>query len=67
MRGGKNKKNVNSRLRLVGMNAAGLSSKLDSFDKMLKDLIPGVFFVEETKLKRQGRIKTESSEKYVIF
>ena len=60
-------KQINSELRLVGINSAGLSSKLASFDKMLKDLQPGIFFVEETKLKRQGKIKTEHSEKYVIF
>ena len=34
---------------------------------MLKDLQPSIFFVEETKMRRQGRIKTKNSEKYVIY
>ena len=52
---------------MVGINAAGLSPKFDSFDKMLSDLSPSVFFIEETKLKRPGRIQTNHSEKYIIF
>ena len=34
---------------------------------MLKDLQPSIFFVEETKMKRQGQIKSKNSEKYVIY
>ena len=35
-----------------------------TFKKVLKDLKPSVFFVEETKPKDVGKIKVES---YVIF
>ena len=34
---------------------------------MLKDLQPSIFFVEETKMRRHGKIKTQNSEKYVIY
>ena len=65
-RGGKNKK-CNSSLRLVGINAAGIASKSESFSKMLGDLDPSVFFIEETKSRRQGQIKCKNTEKYIIY
>ena len=45
-------------ISFVGVNAAGISSKLSSFDNLLKTLKPSVFFLQETKLKKQGRIQT---------
>ena len=68
MGGLKNQKSkFQSSLSFVGVNEAGLSSKLDSFENMLKSLMPSVVFLEETKLKQQGRIKTDESKKYQIF
>lgn len=61
------KKKQNTVLKLVGVNCAGLSSKLYSFNEMLSKLCPGVFFLEETKMKRPGKIKTKMSEKYIIY
>ena len=61
------KKQYQRKLSFVGINAAGLSSKMSSFDSVLKSLKPTVFFVEETKLKTGGRIKTENSRGYQIF
>ena len=60
-------KNVQQELTLVGVNAAGLSSKLYGFDKLLEDITPGVFFIEETKMRKEGRIKTAHSSNYQIF
>ena len=54
-------------LKLVGVNAAGLSSKFKSFDNMLTTLSPEVFFVEESKMRRPGKIKTKASENYIIY
>ena len=59
--------NRKTELKLVGVNAAGLSSKFQSFENMLNSINPGVFFIEETKMKRPGKIKTESCEKYIIY
>ena len=47
-------------LKLVGVNAAGLSSKFQSFENMLNSINPGVFFIEETKMKRPGKIKQKA-------
>ena len=51
----------------MGVNAAGLSSKLHSFDNILKEMCPSVFFIEETKMRMDGKIKTENTSKYQIF
>ena len=48
----KNSKNFRKNLRFLGVNAAGLQSKLFSFKKVLSDLKPSVFFIEETKTKQ---------------
>ena len=55
------------KLTLVGFNSAGLSSKLSSFDHLLSSIQPSVFFSQETKARKQGRIKTENSKLYDIF
>ena len=56
-----------SELNLIGVNAAGISSKLFSFDKLLADKKPGVFFIEETKMRTEGKIKTAHSANYQIY
>ena len=43
----------------MGVNAAGLRSKFLTFNKVLEELKPSVFLVEDA-----GRIK---SENYVVF
>ena len=60
----KNKKSYKSSVRIMGVNAAGLRSKLTSFKNVLNELKPAVFCVEETKLKDEGRFKLEN---YDIF
>ena len=54
-------------LKLIGFNSAGLASKLFSFDHILSTLQPAVFFVQETKMRKQGKIRTKVAEKYQIF
>ena len=60
-------KNVVNKLKLVGVNAAGLSSKLHSFDNLLADIQPSVFFIEETKMRKEGKIRTKQSSNYQIY
>ena len=55
---------MNKQLRFIGINAAGLRPKLFTFKKILHELKPSVFFIEETKYKDEGKIKLEN---YVIF
>ena len=46
------------------MNSAGLRSKLSTFYKVINDLNPSIFFIQETKLKEKGKLKVDD---YVIF
>ena len=46
------------------MNAAGLKPKLLTFKKVLTELKPSVFFVQESKFKDEGKLKLDN---YVIF
>ena len=61
----KNKFNQNN-VTIMGINAAGISSKLSSFKNVLRQLKPAIFFVEETKLKRQGKLKMKNYEVYEL-
>ena len=66
MRRGKRKshKKYVGTLKFLGVNAAGLKSKMTTFKKVLTDLQPSVFFVEETKHKEGGKMKLED---YIVF
>ena len=57
-------KNIEQSLRLLGVNSAGIRSKMMTFQKVLNDLKPGVFFLQETKMKEIGRLKCEN---YIVF
>ena len=48
----------------MGVNAAGLRPKLVTFKKILNELKPSVFLIEETKYKDEGKLKIEN---YIIF
>lgn len=54
-------------LKIVGVNAAGLMSKIESFEKLLSDLEPAVFCVQETKIRKPNMIKCESSKRFTIY
>ena len=49
---------------MLGVNAAGIKSKLTSFRNVLNELKPAVFFIEETKQKDEGKLKFEN---YDVF
>ena len=66
LRRNKNKK-CSRKLKLIGFNCAGLASKLFSFDHILSTVQPSIFFIQETKMRKQGRIKTSLTENYQIF
>ena len=46
----------------MGVNANGLKSKLNTFKKVLFDLQPSIFFIQESKYKTTGRLKFENFE-----
>ena len=51
-------------IRFLGVNAAGIKSKMTSFKNILNELNPSVFFIEETKQKESGKIKIDN---YDVF
>ena len=68
LRKNKNENNKYSRkLKLIGFNSAGLASKLYSFENILSSVKPSIFFIQETKMRKQGKIRTVLSENYHIF
>ena len=54
-------------VKFVGINSAGINSQLHSFDQMLSELQPEMWFLQETKLRRNGTLKTQNCPKYQIF
>ena len=60
----KNKKSFKRSVRFLGVNSAGIRSKLTSFKNVLNELKPIVFYVEETKLKDEGKLKLDN---YDVF
>ena len=54
-------------LKLFGINCAGLKSKLDSFDDILKRVKAQIWTLQETKLKQNEKLKCEMASKYQIY
>ena len=48
----------------MGVNASGLGPKLSSFNKLISDIQPSLFFLEETKFTAKGNIKIPN---YKVF
>ena len=40
---------------------------MESFDRLLAETNCSIFFLQETKLRRQGTIKSQNFQNYVIF
>ena len=60
----KSSKSYKKTLRFLGVNCAGLGSKLMTLKKVLNELKPSVFLLEETKYKDAGRLKFEN---FIIY
>ena len=59
---------IGKKLLIVGINAAGITSKLESFDKMIFDLKPSVWFMQESKRNvTDNVIKTANLINYQVF
>ena len=61
----KSAKNIIKTIRLLGVNTAGLNSNKTTFRKIISDLNPALFFIEETKFKDTRKMK--STNDYIIF
>ena len=60
----KSRKSFQKSLRFLGVNSAGLRSKMLTFKKVINELKPSVFFLEETKFKESGKFKMDN---YTIY
>jgi exonuclease III len=54
----------NTNLTIIGNNCAGLTGKLDSLKRIIQVFHPGVVMIQETKLKKPGKIKLKE---FIIF
>ena len=59
--------NVHNKLRIVGVNSNGISSKLKSLDHIISELSPSIICLQETKMRKVGRIKGKNMSKYTTF
>ena len=57
--------NTNINLTTISLQCAGLSSKLQSFDRVLSEVAPSIVFMQETKVTKP--IRTEHTSGYDIF
>ena len=64
-----NRFHVNGKsVTMIGINSAGITSKLESFDKLLCDVQPTIWFMQETKRnKNQSELKSNNLQNYQIF
>ena len=65
-RRGLSKHKTQNNFSLVGVNSNGISSKLKSLDHIISQKNPSVICIQETKVKKAGRIKVQSKD-YVTF
>ena len=55
-------------VNIIGVNAAGITSKMNSFDKLLFDIRPSVFIIQETKRKLNApKMRAKNLENYEVF
>ena len=58
---------VHNKLRIVGVNSNGISSKLKSLDHIISELNPSIICLQETKMRKVGRIKGKNTQNYTTF
>ena len=63
----KRNKNKEMKLRLFGINSAGLKSKLDSFYDILKCVNAQIWTIQETKMKQNEILKGDMNKNYQIY
>ena len=59
---------IGKNIRVVGINAAGITSKIDSFDKMIFDRSPSIWMMQETKRRStDSKIKSKNLVNYQVY
>ena len=54
-------------MNILGVNAAGILGKIDSFENWLKVKMPAIFSIQETKVSRKGLIQCESTNTFQLY
>ena len=54
-------------MKILGINAAGILGKIDSFDNWLKQGIYHVFSVQETKVQNISQIQSQTISSYQMY
>ena len=55
-------------VNIIGINSAGITSKMQSFDKVLFDITTSVFMLQETKRKiYSANMNATNLENYQVF
>ena len=60
-------KDTHNSLKIFGINAAGIKSKIKSFDDVIYRLKPQIWMVEETKLKAHEKIEGGCLDEFQIY
>ena len=65
-KGGSKKVNnsTNTNLVIIGNNCAGITGKIDSLKRVIEAFSPGVIMLQETKVKKQGKVNIKE---YIVF
>ena len=63
----KRRKIISKSLKIFCINAAGINSKLMSFNEILNNISPQMWMLQETKLKPNEQIKCEAAKAFQIF
>ena len=54
-------------INIIGVNAAGILNKIDSFDSWLTDKCPSIFSIQETKVPIKGQIHSDVIDFYQLY
>ena len=63
----KHKKRKSLKMNLIGNNVDGILKKLESLENLIQHENPAVIFLQETQVKRAGRIQTPSASKFTWY
>ena len=58
---------ISNSLKIFAANAAGIKSKMKSFNDILLKLKPQIWMIQETKLNSNERIKGEALKDFQVF
>ena len=59
---------IGQNITIIGVNAAGITCKMESFDKLLFDVNPSIFMIQESKRKSNApKMKAKNLQNYQVF